>query len=123
MLGMYGAVGALNGGLIVAQLVAASVAVIFLDDLLDKGYGLHGASAISLLAATNTCEKVVWQAFSPLTVDTGRGPEFEGIALAAIHHAVLRPAMFAATLLRRHLPNCWPPASSSSPPSSSKASA
>lgn len=36
--------------------------------------------------------------FSPLTVDTGRaGPEFEGIALAAIHHAVLRPAMFAAT--------------------------
>ncbi|KAL6634155.1 hypothetical protein ACP70R_026826 [Stipagrostis hirtigluma subsp. patula] len=108
LLGMYGGVGAISGALIVLQLFSASLVVIFLDDLLDKGYGLRGASAISLLGATNTCGKVVWQVFSPVTVNAGRGPEFEGLALAVVHHAVVRAdkaRALLATLLRRHLPN------------------
>ncbi|KAL6605766.1 hypothetical protein ACP70R_041419 [Stipagrostis hirtigluma subsp. patula] len=108
LLGMYGSVGALGGALIVLQLFSTSLVVIFLDDLLEKGYGLRGASAISLLGATNTCGKVVWQVFSPVTVNAGRGPEFEGLALAVVHHAIVRAGKARAllvTLLRRHLPN------------------
>ncbi|OEL24544.1 Protein transport protein Sec61 subunit alpha [Dichanthelium oligosanthes] len=107
LMGMYGPVGALNGALIVLQLFSASAVVIFLDDLFDKGYGLRG-SAISLLSATNTCGKVFWQAFSPVTVNTGRGPEFEGIVLAVIYQAVARAGNICAlvgTMLRRHLLN------------------
>ncbi|KAI5983682.1 SecY protein [Pisolithus marmoratus] len=36
---------------------------------------------ISLFIATNVCESIIWKAFSPTTVNTGRGPEFEGRAL------------------------------------------
>ncbi|RLM80045.1 hypothetical protein C2845_PM12G17790 [Panicum miliaceum] len=108
LLGAYGPVGALNGALIVLQLLSATAVVVFLDDLFDKGYGLRGSSAVALLSATNNCGKVFWQAFSPVTVNTGRGPEFEGIVLAVVYQAVARagnaPAL-AGTLLRRHLPN------------------
>ncbi|GJM85271.1 hypothetical protein PR202_ga01706 [Eleusine coracana subsp. coracana] len=104
LLGRYGSVGVFNGALIVMQLFTASAMVIFLDELLDKGYGLAGASAISLLSATNTCGKVVWQAFSPVTVVTARGAhEFEGLALAMVRGDGLRALV--ATMFRRHLPN------------------
>ncbi|CAN6238368.1 unnamed protein product [Urochloa humidicola] len=107
-LGMYGPVGALGGALVVLQLVSATAVVVFLDDLLDKGYGLRGSSAVSLFSAAGTCGKVFWHAFSPVTVNAGRGPEFEGIVLAVVHQAVARagdaPAV-VGTLLRRHLPN------------------
>ena len=108
LLGAYGPVGSLNGALIVLQLVSASAVVVFLEDLFDKGYGLRGSSAIALLSATSTCVKVFWQAFSPVTVNTGRGPEFEGIVLAVVYQAVARAGSaraLVATLLRRHLPN------------------
>ncbi|KAL6634382.1 hypothetical protein ACP70R_027053 [Stipagrostis hirtigluma subsp. patula] len=108
LLGVYGSVGAAGGALIVLQLFSASAAVVFIEELLDKGYGLRGASAVSLLAAANTCGKVAWQVFSPVTVDAGRGPEFEGLALAVVHHALVRAdkaRAVAGTLLRRHLPN------------------
>ena len=45
--------------------------VLLLDELLQKGYGL--GSGISLFIATNICETIVWKAFSPATVNTGRG--------------------------------------------------
>ncbi|CAL4887299.1 unnamed protein product [Urochloa decumbens] len=108
LLGTYGPVGALGGALIVLQLVSASAVVVFLDDLFNKGYGLRGSSAVSLFSAASTCGKVFWHAFSPVTVNAGRGPEFEGIVLAVVHQAVSRAGDARAvvgTLLRRHLPN------------------
>jgi preprotein translocase subunit SecY len=45
--------------------------VLLLDELLQKGYGL--GSGISLFIATNICETIVWKAFSPATINTGRG--------------------------------------------------
>ncbi|CAN6278856.1 unnamed protein product [Urochloa humidicola] len=109
LLGMYGPVGALNGALVVLPLVSASAVVLFLDDLLDKGYGLRGASAVSLFSAASTCGKVLWHALSPVTVNAGRGPEFEGAVLAVAYHAVARAgrgarALFSA-VIRGHLPN------------------
>lgn len=54
-----------------AQLFVAGMIVLLLDELLQKGYGL--GSGISLFIATNICETIVWKAFSPTTVNTGRG--------------------------------------------------
>lgn len=53
------------------QLFVAGLIVLLLDELLQKGYGL--GSGISLFIATNICETIVWKAFSPTTINTGRG--------------------------------------------------
>ena len=58
------------------QLFVAGMIVLLLDELLQKGYGL--GSGISLFIATNICETIVWKAFSPATVNTGRGKEGTG---------------------------------------------
>mmetsp|Transcript_13880 Transcript_13880/g.25543 ORF Transcript_13880/g.25543 Transcript_13880/m.25543 type:complete len:474 (-) Transcript_13880:84-1505(-) len=84
--GMYGDVkdlGAGNAILIIMQLFAAGFVVIILDELLQKGYGL--GSGISLFIATNICENIVWKAFSPTTMNTGKGTEFEGAVIALFH--------------------------------------
>jgi len=72
--GMYGDLNTLGAGnaiLIILQLFAAGMVVIILDELLQKGYGL--GSGISLFIATNICESIIWKAFSPTTINTGRG--------------------------------------------------
>jgi preprotein translocase subunit SecY len=84
--GLYGQPRDLGAGvclLLIIQLVAAALVVILLDELLQKGYGL--GSGITLFIATNICESIVWKAFSPTTVNTGRGPEFEGAIVALFH--------------------------------------
>merc|ERR1719359_2362884 len=84
--GMYGDLkdlGAGNAILIIMQLFFAGVIVIILDELLQKGYGL--GSGISLFIATNICESIVWKAFSPTTINTGKGTEFEGAIIALFH--------------------------------------
>lgn len=84
--GLYGPPSELGAGvclLLILQLVVAGLIVILLDELLQKGYGL--GSGISLFIATNICETIVWKAFSPTTVNTGRGPEFEGAIVALFH--------------------------------------
>jgi protein transport protein SEC61 subunit alpha len=69
--------------LLISQLVTAGMIVILLDEMLQKGYGI--GSGISLFIATNICENIVWKAFSPTTVNTGRGPEFEGAVICLFH--------------------------------------
>merc|ERR1719201_3271335 len=89
--GMYGEIkelGATNAILIIMQLFIAGVIVILLDELLQKGYGL--GSGISLFIATNICETIVWKAFSPTTMNTGKGTEFEGAVVATFHFLASR---------------------------------
>ncbi|KAK7829304.1 protein transport protein sec61 subunit alpha [Quercus suber] len=77
--GIYSSVGQLGVGnaiLIIIQLCFAGIIVIYLDELLQKGYGL--GSGISLFIATNFCENIIWKAFSPTTINSGWGAEFEG---------------------------------------------
>lgn len=84
--GLYGLPADLGAGvclLLILQLIVAALIVILLDELLQKGYGL--GSGINLFIATNICESIVWKAFSPTTVNTGRGPEFEGALIALFH--------------------------------------
>src|SRR5271163_2495393 len=84
--GIYGRPSDLGWGiviLLILQLCAAGMIVILLDEMLQKGYGV--GSGISLFIATNICENIVWKAFSPTTVNTGRGPEFEGAIICLFH--------------------------------------
>jgi len=107
--GLYGPPADLGAGicvLLVVQLLTAAVIVILLDELLQKGYGL--GSGISLFIATNICESIVWKAFSPTTVNTGRGPEFEGAIIALVHLLITWPNKTLAlreAFYRQNLPN------------------
>merc|ERR1711988_852458 len=91
MSGMYGdlrELGAGNALLIIVQLFFAGIVVLLLDELLQKGYGL--GSRISLFIATNICESIIWKAFSPTTMNTGKGTEFEGAIVATFHFLASR---------------------------------
>jgi len=107
--GMYGDLKDLGGGnaiLIILQLFIAGIIVLVLDELLQKGYGL--GSGISLFIATNICESVVWKAFSPTTINTGKGTEFEGAVVALFHLLIARSDKLTAlkeAFYRNHAPN------------------
>uniref|UniRef100_A0AC35TZL0 Plug_translocon domain-containing protein n=1 Tax=Rhabditophanes sp. KR3021 TaxID=114890 RepID=A0AC35TZL0_9BILA len=109
MSGMYGEPSDIGMGiclLIVIQLVIASLIVLLLDELLQKGYGL--GSGISLFIATNICETIIWRAFSPTTINTGRGTEFEGAVIAFFHLLATRSDKVRAlreAFYRQNLPN------------------
>jgi len=82
------------------------VLVICLDELLQKGYGL--GSAISLFIATNVCETIIWKSFSPTTINTGRGTEFEGALIALFHLLLTKQDKVRAlqeAFYRQNLPN------------------
>merc|ERR1712106_911103 len=58
--------------------------------------------------ATNICETIVWKAFSPATVNTGRGTEFEGAVIALFHLLATRQDKVRAlreAFYRQNLPN------------------
>jgi len=107
--GMYGDPKELGIGtsiLIITQLFFAGIIVIILDELLQKGYGL--GSGISLFIATNICENIIWKAFSPTTINTGRGTEFEGAIIALFHLLITRNDKVRAlkeAFYRQNLPN------------------
>jgi len=109
MTGMYGDPAEIGPGvclLIIIQLFVAGLIVLLLDELLQKGYGL--GSGISLFIATNICETIVWKAFSPATVNTGRGTEFEGAIIALFHLLATRNDKVRAlreAFYRQNLPN------------------
>jgi protein transport protein SEC61 subunit alpha len=90
--GMYGPVGELGiirSVLIIGQLFLAGFMVLMLDELLQKGYGL--GSGISLFIATNICESILWKSFSPVTIRTDQGTEFEGAIIAFFHFMLTKP--------------------------------
>lgn len=107
--GMYGDVkdlGAGNAILIILQLTVAGIIVLVLDELLQKGYGL--GSGISLFICTNICENIVWKSFSPTTMNTGKGPEFEGAIIAMFHLLISKSDKVSAlkeAFYRQNAPN------------------
>jgi len=107
--GMYGEPSDLGMGiclLIIIQLLCSGLIVLLLDELLQKGYGL--GSGISLFIATNICETIVWKAFSPATINTGKGTEFEGAVIALFHLLATRTDKVRGlreAFYRQNLPN------------------
>lgn len=107
--GMYGDVsqiGFIMCTLIVAQLLVATMICILLDEMLQKGWGLGAGT--SLFIATNICDTIIWKSFSPSTINTGRGSEFEGAIIAFFHLLVARTDKVRAlreAFHRTQLPN------------------
>lgn len=107
--GMYGdpsRIGLPMCAFIVIQLVVATTMCILLDELLQKGWGI--GSGTSLFIATNVCDTIVWKCFSPSTINTGRGAEFEGAVIAFFHLLVSRSDKVRAlreAFYRPQLPN------------------
>eukprot|EP01002_Notosolenus_urceolatus_P016188 NODE_973_length_1644_cov_92.412539_g802_i0.p1 GENE.NODE_973_length_1644_cov_92.412539_g802_i0~~NODE_973_length_1644_cov_92.412539_g802_i0.p1 ORF type:complete len:496 (+),score=162.18 NODE_973_length_1644_cov_92.412539_g802_i0:69-1556(+) len=107
--GMYGDVrdiGSIGCMLIMIQLLIAGLICILLDELLQKGYGF--GSGISLFIATNIAETVLWKCFSPITINVGRGMEFEGAIIAMFHLLITgvdKKRAFKEAFYRPHLPN------------------
>ena len=98
--GMYGSVayiGTLKAFLLVIQLTSACIIVLFLDELLQKGYGI--GSGTSLFIATNICENIFWKSFSPVTIKTENGIEFEGAFIALFHFLITKPNKLSALYL------------------------
>ncbi|KAF6153210.1 hypothetical protein GIB67_016689 [Kingdonia uniflora] len=107
--GMYGSINQLGVGnaiLIIVQLMFSSIIMMCLDELLQKGYGF--GSGVSLFTATNICENIIWQTFSPTTINSGRGMEFEGAFIALVHLLISRTGKVCAlreAFFRHNLPN------------------
>jgi len=89
MYGPVGELGLVKSVLIVMQLFFAGFMVLMLDELLQKGYGL--GSGISLFIATNICELILWKSFSPVTLRSDQGTEFEGCIIALFHFLLTKP--------------------------------
>ena len=92
--------------LIIIQLLIAGIVVLLLDELLQKGYGL--GSGISLFITTNVCETIIWKAFSPMTINQGKGTEFEGAVIALFHLLATRDDKIRGlkeAFYRNNLPN------------------
>ena len=86
-------IGLINSVIILMQLMASSIIVILLDELLQK-YGL--GSGISLFIATNMCEIIFWKSLSPITLKTEYGTEFEGALIALVHFLLTKPNKISA---------------------------
>jgi protein transport protein SEC61 subunit alpha len=106
MYGDWADLGAGNAFLLVVQLLFAGILVIVWDELLQKGYGL--GSGISLFIATNICETIIWKSFSPTTIQTASGTQYEGALIALVHLLVTRTDKVRAlreAFYRQNLPN------------------
>lgn len=90
--GMYGDVrdlGTVISLALILQLCIAGLIVLALDDLLSKGYGI-GNGGLNLFIVTNICEGILWRSFSPMTFNVGKGTEFEGAIISAVHLLLTR---------------------------------
>ncbi len=107
--GVYGPVnliGNFNIILLISQLVIGGIIIILLDELLSNNYGL--ISGISLFVATNISENIMWKCFSPFTVASERGIEYEGAIIALFHFLITKKSKYEAFRLaffRRSAPN------------------
>jgi protein transport protein SEC61 subunit alpha len=84
--GMYGRlayIGYFKTFMLIVQLTFSGMMVLYLDKILENGYGI--GSGVSLFIACNMCENLFWHCFSPVTMKTDNGIEFEGAVIALIH--------------------------------------
>lgn len=94
--GVYGQLSTTQQYLVFAQLFAASVLVILMDDMLEKGWGI--GSAVSLFIAAGVAQQIFWELFSPI------GPLGDGLYYGLFPSLAVGIAEFAtrgnSTLLR-----------------------
>ena len=107
--GVYGPVnliGVFHSILLIIQLVIGGIIIILLDEILSVGYGL--ISGISLFVATNISENLMMKLFSPFTLASERGIEYEGAINALFHFLITKKSKNEALKLaffRKSAPN------------------
>lgn len=69
--------------IVLIQVLGTGLIIFYSDQILSKGYGVCGL--MSLFVVVHQCKRFFWDAFSPVTIDMGRGPEFEGAILNLVH--------------------------------------
>jgi len=79
--GYFGVVDPILAALIFLQLVGATMVIMLLDELVQKGWGL--GSGISLFIAAGVALSIVWSLLSPIE-PLGAGTGFQGLLLALI---------------------------------------
>jgi len=87
--GVYGALTITQQYLVFAQLLVASIFVILMNDMLEKGWGV--GSAVSLFIAAGVAQQIFWELFSPI------GPLADGLYYGFFPSLAVGIATFATT--------------------------
>ena len=69
--GALGSLGQTQALVVFVQLFVASVLVLLLDEMIQKGWGI--GSGVSLFILAGVCQTVVWYTFSPIDLGSGVG--------------------------------------------------
>lgn len=107
--GQYGNcddLGMANIMILFTQLMLSGLMCILLDDLLSSGYGF--GSGISLFITVNVCENIFWKLFSPITLNTQKGTEFQGALIGFVHNMISKDDKWMAlkdSFFRTSAPN------------------
>lgn len=81
--GAYGALSLASQVIVLSQLVAATLIIMLMDDMMEKGWGI--GSAVSLFIAAGVAQQVFWEMFSLV------GPVGDGLFVGLV------PSIFHAT--------------------------
>ena len=86
-------------GILIAQLIGASIIVMFMDELIQKGWGL--GSGISLFICAGVAQQILWSLFSPMPAgDGGVVGVLPYVVQSAIHDATTGMGTLADTVFR-----------------------
>jgi preprotein translocase subunit SecY len=86
-------------GVLIAQLIGASIIVMFMDELIQKGWGL--GSGISLFICAGVAQQILWSLFSPMPAgDGGVVGVLPYVIQSAIHDATTGMSTLADTVFR-----------------------
>lgn len=98
-----GAFGQLTPGiaiLVFAQLLFATIVVMLLDEMVQKGWGI--GSGVSLFIAAGISQQIIWQIFSPIYANDGK---YLGAILAFIQTLMRGEGIVNAFIRRGSLPS------------------
>ena len=85
-------------GILIGQLIGASIIVMFMDELIQKGWGL--GSGISLFICAGVAQQILWSLFSPMPAgDGGVVGVLPYVVQSAIHDATTGMGTLADTVL------------------------
>ena len=82
--GLFGSIASQTAIAIFFELFAASVIVMLLDEMIQKGWGI--GSGVSLFILAGVAQRMMWDIFSPITVSVSAGVyQFYGVVPATIN--------------------------------------
>ena len=85
--------------ILILQLIGASIIVMFMDELIQKGWGL--GSGISLFICAGVAQQILWSLFSPMPAgDGGVVGVLPYVVQSAIHDATTGMGTLADTVFR-----------------------